>query len=455
MADAVGVTDADLDGMSDEDFAASMDDSETVMAGSEESGEAVNEDTSDSEDTDSDVSDTEEDAEEETNDQTDGDDQDSSDADEDEELDETEENAHSDEDEATDGEDEEEDEEDTADDAGSEEDSETEDEDETTDQDDGADSDTDGIDYQAEYAELKAFHDAVTSEFKANGQMIPGINDPAKIKLGLQMGAGVSEKMKALKPYKQFMTPLKDRGFLDNPEKFDLAMQLLDGDVDAIKKHMKDLEIDPFELDMDKVDYKPKRSTASNMDIAVDDLFENARSHGVEKQIQGALEKDWDQDSVVEILQNPRMSEDLVDHMESGAYEAVQTRIATKKIGDAAYGRMSSIKQYQEAAAELKGEYEQYVADNKPEAKRAPAAKKGSAEPAPKAVKAETAKIEKKRKAEAYKKKVAEREAKVETDRKKAASVSGKKRGTRKKVAAFDPDKLSDEDFASWADSFA
>jgi len=447
-------TDVNLDELSDEEFLAAIDDDDSSKrpAAEEPSDDEPQEEViNDSEDTDQDGDSNSPDPEDETNDPIDDDDQETSDGNESNEEPDLEENTHSNEDESA-GDSIDDDSESTKEgetEAGS------EDETDTNDDDDGQTQDTDELDYKSKYEELKSFYDEITSEFKANGKTVKGFNDPKKIIQSQQMAMGLSEKMAALKQYRPFMEPLRERGMLNDTSKFDLAMQLLDGDVDALKKHMKDLNIDPFELDMDNVNYQQKKTTASNLDIAIDDLFENAQTHGIDKELKTALESDWDKDSVLDILSNPAIGEDLIDHIESGAYNAVQDRIAEKQRYDRSFSRMSSLQQYQEAAAELKTEYDAYLVEEAQRMKADEVKHKAESKNNSRSkVNSEKAKIEKKRKDEAYKEKVAEQKRQIEEKRKKAASLSKSNKSRPKTVTKFDPDKLSDEEFAAWTDGF-
>ena len=93
----------------------------------------------------------------------------------------------------------------------------------TKDQNDGSDKDTEEPNYKDEYAKLKAFYEKVTGEFKANGKTVKGFTDPERIIQGLQKAIGFEEKNAVINKHKQFLAPLKERGMLEDPEKFNLA----------------------------------------------------------------------------------------------------------------------------------------------------------------------------------------------------------------------------------------
>ena len=442
------MAEVDYDGMSDEDF---MDAIESAASGETEQEEidpadAGSEDTTEEEtieDTDPREDSAEDDIEDDETNEIDDDQSDDTETeiDDDEEYLE-EENTQPDEDNESE-----------EDDVDANTDSETEDETET----DGEEPEAEDINYQEEYAKLiesnailQGFKDEVTSEFIANGKKMKGFDDPKKIIQSMQMAAGFSDKMAGFKPYRPFMSTLKEKGMLDDPEKFNLAMSLLDGDSEALKQHLKNLEIDPFEMDMDNINYQKKNQVSSNIEIAYDDIMENAKRSNVGDQVQKIISKDWDDQSVIELLEDTQSSADLVHHINSGAYEMVQERIAEKKRTDVdnVYSTQSSIKQYREAAGELEAEYANFI-QNQPDANEDAGNEQGIDQST---VETEKAKIEETRKATEYRKKVEKQNAKASEARKKATSVSKKKPRAKPKKKVIDPGELSDEEFTKYLD---
>lgn len=429
-------TSGDVDGDNEADEDSSEED---VAADEEGSDEDDNADTSDEEDNDDEdtdqLDDADEDAsdEDDTNDGDDGDDQDTSD-----------------------------DEEDADDDSG-EENTQVNDGDDSSDTDEGDDessTDTDTTDYKKQYEDLvessktlQAFHDEVTSEFIANGKKVKGFTDPKKIIQSQQMAYGYSDKMAAFKKYRPLMGPMKDRGMLEDPEKFNLMMDLYDGNVEAIKSHIKKLEIDPIDLDMDTIAYKGKNHVTSPIEIALNDVMDNAANSGVKDQIERVVREQWDPDSVVELLNNPTASADIVEHMSTGVFEAVQDRINEKKLTDVVgtFDAKPSIQQYREALAELNTEYttqQKTVQDAKDAEEVVKAATKADA------VEVEKLKIENERKATKYKNKAEQEKLKADQARKKATTVSKKKQTTKTSKKVIDPMDLPDADFNALVDGF-
>ena len=339
-----------------------------------------------------------------------------------------------DEDNDTEGEDEDSDEEDE-DDTDGDIDGESEDEAETEDPSDGEDSDTDKVDYKAFYDQV------VNTEFVVNGKKVKGFSDPQKIIQSQQMAGGFSEKMAGFKQYRPFMAPLKDRGMLEDQAKFDLAMNLVDGDKEAIKQHLQSLNIDPLDLDMEQINYEAKPTVASPESLVIEDVMERAKGAGIEDRVRQIVGKDWDAESFQEFVKNDAVRSDLLQHIETGAYDAVQDKmLELKRLDfDGGYSSMNTISQYRVAVAELQREYQAQASTKKQQ--ESTVVKKT-------AVKTEKAKIADSRKEAIYKEKAAKREAEIAKQRKRAASMSRKK--PKAKPAAkktFDPMELEGEEF--------
>ena len=409
---------------------------ESVIEDEVENTEDLEDDNEEQEDTDQEE---ESEEEEELDEDSDGDlDEDSEAADEDEEEDTLVEDYDSDDEDSDDEEDEEEaDEADDSEDDNA--DEESEDEADTEEQIDGEAPATDDVDY-------KAFYDAVVNtEFVVNGKKVKGFADPSKIIQSQQMAGGFSEKMAGFKQYRPFMAPLKDRGMLDDQAKFDLAMNLIDGDKEAIKTHLQSLNIDPLDLDMEVINYEGKSNVATEASMVIEDTMERAKGAGIDDRVRQVIGKEWDAESFQEFVDNPAVRDDLLTHMESGAYDAVQDKMAEMSRLDynGAFGAMNTISKYRKAVGELQRE----------SAAAPKAVTKDTTKPVVKkaSVKSEKAKIVKARQKEEYKEKAAKREAKVSQQRKRAASVS-KRKPKAKPKAKFDPLQAEGEDLDNLMD---
>lgn len=302
----------------------------------------------------------------------------------------------------------------------------------------------------AEYERYKKFYDKLTTaEFIANGKKVKAFTDPDKILQSQQMSYGFGPKMAAIKEYRPFLTTLKERGFLESPEKFNLAMDLLDGDHEALKKHMQTLNVDPIDLDMDSVSYSGKNHLSSKESIVLEDTLELAKNYGVEEKLRATIGKEWDQESFNEFLTVPEVRQDLLDHMATGAFDIVQDRIAEMKVLDltGAFSSMKATDQYRQAVQSLTAEAARInQTQQQPQAQEARAKTVAQRPTSDKA-----AELAKKQEAE-YKRNLEAKNLEAEAARKKAASVSKKKVSTTTKTG-FDPLALEGKEFDAYVES--
>ena len=307
-------------------------------------------------------------------------------------------------------------------------------------------SDGDTIDY-------KSFYDSVVNtEFTVNGKKVKGFADPKKIIQSMQMAGGFSEKMAGFKKYRPFLTPLKERDMLKDPRKFDLAMNIIDGDKEAIKQHLKTLDIDPLELDMDDIKYVPTPATASTATITIEDALDRAKTGGYEEKLRGVLANDWDEDSFNQFVENPNVRNDLLDHIESGAYDKVKdkmTEISRLDI-NGSFANMTAVDKYRYAVQRIQAEEPQHTkapenTSNPEEGKAIQSNSTAPAESKKVTVSDEKEKIISARKAKKYKKDLKAKEATISKQRKRAASVS-KKKPKAKSSKKFDPMKAEGQD---------
>ena len=333
----------------------------------------------------------------------------------------------------------------------------TETDDAVTEKDPDADPDTDleVVDYQKKYEELltnseqaRTFYDKATSEFQANGKTVKGFSDPEKVIQSQQMAYGFNDKMSTFKKYKPFLKELQSQGFLDDPSKFDLVMNMASGDQEAIKQFMKTKEIDPLDFDMEEVKYAGQSRTASPIELALDDVLDNAQRNGVHDEMERLLAKDWDSESVVKMLERPQDSAVLVSHLQKGdngisIYDAVQERISEKKRTDVSgeFSGVDAYTQYMVASRELDGEYQDYVKEHNATQQAEESADK---------VEAEKKRISQGNKNEQYKKQAAKKEESAKQARAKATSVSKPKPKTRRVKKEADPMKLSGDSFQDY-----
>lgn len=302
----------------------------------------------------------------------------------------------------------------------------------------------------AEYERYKKFYDKLTTaEFTANGKKVKAFTDPDKILQSQQMSYGFGPKMAAIKEYRPFLTTLKERGFLADPEKFNFAMDLLDGDQEALKKHIQTLKVDPIDLDMDSISYSSKNHLTSKEALVLEDTIELAKNYGVEEKLRSTIGKEWDQESFNEFLTVPQVRNDLLEHMATGAFDLVQDRIAEMKTLDlsGSFTSMKATDQYRQAVKALTAEAARINSQQGVQTKEA--VSKGAAV---KPTMNKDAELAKRQQEAEYKRNLESKNLKAEAARKKAVSVSKKKVSTAIN-AKFDPLALNGKEFDDYVDS--
>ncbi len=405
-----------------------------------------------------DIEDTDENSEEEEDEDTNDQDADSDDDTSDEtDEDSNEEDAQEDGEESNEDESEDEESEDGAGDKSEEKSEEGKEDDESglenTDSETNSDTNEPNVDF------YKSFYEKVTStEFKANGKTVKGFTDPEKIIKAQQMLYGFEEKMSGFKKYRPLMSALDKSGMIENHDKFNLMMDVMSGDKEALKHFISINKIDPIvDLDLDDINYTGANYVETDEAMNIKETLQRARENGVEDKFREVVGTQWDADSFKEFSAKPKVREDLLVHMTTKLddaensptiYDAVQDKIKELRLLDTS-GRFSSktsINQYREAIAvlseERKAAYEQNQKTVQAESKTV----------APKAVdkskvEAEKAKILEKRQKEEYTAKVKAEQDKVAEKRKKASSVSTSKPKVTTKEPKFDPLKLTGKDF--------
>ncbi len=310
------------------------------------------------------------------------------------------------------------------------------------------------VNYQTKYEELLAsseanqkFYDIVTGEFKADGKMVKGFTDPHKIVQSQQAYHGLDGKMKTFKEFKPLLRALKERGMTEDMGKFDLSMDLFDGNQEALKKQMIDKSIDPFEMDMEKVAYERGSHSTSPIEMALDDVLDNANRNGVQQKMETVLASEWDNDSVIKLLDRPQDSAVLIEQMGNGIYDAVQERISENNRTDVngSFRNRSNYDQYMLANQQLEAEYQAYVTREREKGAAAEAERSESV------VADEKQKIADTDTQAKYAAGVQEREKVAADARAKATSVSKPKRKAKAKKA-IDPLGLSGDKFQSYFD---
>lgn len=113
----------------------------------------------------------------------------------------------------------------------------------------------------------------ILAPIKANGKEIK-INSIEELRSLASKGIDYTQKTQKLSKESRIAQSLANHGLTDEA-KLNLLIDVAKGDKEAIKKHLKDLEINPFDLDIDNTDYKPINNLISEQEIVINNVIEN------------------------------------------------------------------------------------------------------------------------------------------------------------------------------------
>ena len=170
--------------------------------------------------------------------------------------------------------------------------------------------------------DYKAFYETVTQDFKASGKTMPGVKEPEKFIKALQMATDYALKTAALKPALKRVKMLEEVSDEDLAEMLDFKKR----NPEVIKKALKEANIDPLELDMDKVNYVPQVQMISDSEYdfreTVDELSKDAKFNDTRQLILSGL----DAKSKELALTDTRVLKALHQEVVSGRIEQIQAK---------------------------------------------------------------------------------------------------------------------------------
>jgi len=198
-------------------------------------------------------------------------------------------------------------------------------------------SDTEGKDQETADNEIdyKAFYEKVTSEYKANGKIMPGIKNPEDLVTALQMASNYAQKTAALKPSLKRVKMLKDVTDEELNEMLDFRAR----NPEVIKKALKEAQLDPLDIDIDEdVDYVPTDHSIPDSQIEFEEVIstiENTPEFAITSQV---VSEQWDEASRQAMFENPQLIVGLNQEIAMGRFDKVsalmdQTRLLGKDQG--------------------------------------------------------------------------------------------------------------------------
>jgi hypothetical protein len=185
---------------------------------------------------------------------------------------------------------------------------------------------TGDTDWQAKFEAVEAQYQALMSDFKASGRTVK-LESPDDARRLMQMGYDYTNKMRDMKPHLKVLKTLEHNDLLD-AEKINFAIDLMKGNPEAIKKFLKDKEIDPIDLSLeDSPDYVATDHSVSDEQVALDEVLDSIRSTETFPRLAQVITKEWDKPSQEVLMGIPSLIGVINDHMQQGYYDQIVAKV--------------------------------------------------------------------------------------------------------------------------------
>jgi hypothetical protein len=283
------------------------------------------------------------------------------------------------------------------------------------------------VEPEVDVIDYKAFYDTINGgDYSYNGKKVNAPDSPEKIIEAINTARSSSVKADSDKKYAPYIVAMKENGLFEDPSKFKLALDLVNGDPEAIKKHLKDLDIDPLAIDLDEVKYEPKTVLKTQVSLDLDDTLQKAEANGYGEKFNGLVSTILDDDvSFDRFSKSPAVRADLHKHMQNGTYDKIMDEMNKISADNVEFRSQPFLARYEKAWGSLPKEN---VAVIEPEV----------------APLAPTPQVDEATLREQIRKELKEEQASA--SRKKASSVSKKRATSAPKSKAFSPMDLEGAD---------
>lgn len=177
----------------------------------------------------------------------------------------------------------------------------------------------------------QAVYKQLMSPLKANGKTIQ-LKSPEEAISLMQMGANYTKKLQDLQPYRKAVMMLQNADLLDEG-KLDLLIAVSKGEPEAVKKIIKDVGIDPMDIDVSSDPaYLGGSHRVTNEEVnfrtILDELVATESGAETVRHIYNA----WDQTSKDAVAADPNMMVVINQQRETGVYDLISTEIERRRM---------------------------------------------------------------------------------------------------------------------------
>ena len=178
--------------------------------------------------------------------------------------------------------------------------------------------------------DYKAFYESVTQEYKANGQVHPGVKDPEKFIKALQMATDYANKTAALKPVMRKAKLLEGLSDEDLTE----MLEFKKGNPEVIKKALKQHNIDPMLVDLENINYQPHSVVPTSEQVEFQTTIDTlAKDHELFSKLDTVVMNQLDEKSKSQLLSGDgSFLKALAEEMKIGRFDIVMPMVQQNKL---------------------------------------------------------------------------------------------------------------------------
>jgi hypothetical protein len=190
---------------------------------------------------------------------------------------------------------------------------------------------SENVDYEREYNRIMAPFRAAKREITPK--------TPDELRRLAQMGADYSRKMEAMKPYQRIVKTLDKNGLLDI-EKVNFLIDLDQKNPEAIKKFLRDNEIDPIAMDLEEdTEYQPTDHMIGDQEMNLNTVLDDIRDTPTFSRTVKTITEDWDKASRKVLMDNPSVIADINGHIADGYFDQIVDQVANDRV----FGRLEGL----------------------------------------------------------------------------------------------------------------
>lgn len=173
-------------------------------------------------------------------------------------------------------------------------------------------------------------------KYTADGKEYEFTEDEIFNQFGTVFGKAMNytQKMQKIAPYRKMISAMEEEGITE--DQFNVAIDALKGNKDAIQNLMKNHNIDPLDIDGDAEtdSYNPTQYGKSEYQQRIEEITNQISSDPEYKTTVDVIQNRWDQTSRGAFAKNPEMISGLHNDIKSGLYDKVLPVAAKMKVLD-------------------------------------------------------------------------------------------------------------------------